>query len=107
MRCKLCHSHSVVRYGTTKGIQRWRCKDCRYISKENGNLPGLKFPTEQIITAFKLRKAGLSLRITRERLITLHKDCYPSISTICEWERNPRLQAIRISMKLKVPRGRA
>lgn len=98
MRCKFCGSYSVVRYGTTNSTQRWKCKACGHTSRENGAPLGLKYPTEQIITALKLRKVGLPLEATRDRLITLY-NCYPSISTIREWERNPRLQLLKKSYK--------
>ena len=72
MRCKFCNSHNIIKNGTFKGTQQWQCKRCGHAFHGNGALPKMRIPIEQIITAFKLRTAGLSLRATRRRLIILY-----------------------------------
>jgi tRNA(Ile2) C34 agmatinyltransferase TiaS len=38
-KCKYCGSGNLVMYGTYKGKQNWRCKDCRHKFSESTALP--------------------------------------------------------------------
>lgn len=42
--CKGCGSPRVVRYGTSKGRQKWLCRDCGRVGVANGALPGMRIP---------------------------------------------------------------
>jgi transposase-like protein len=59
--CKLCGSENVIRFGHYKGIQRWKCKECRHKFADNNALPGMRIPFERVATALGAYYMGRSL----------------------------------------------
>jgi transposase-like protein len=59
--CKICGSENVIRFGRYKGIQRWKCKDCRHKFADNNALPGMRIPYERVATAVGAYYEGRSL----------------------------------------------
>lgn len=82
--CKYCGSHKVIRYGTYNGQQRFWCKDCKRKFADNGALPDMQTPVEQIGTAIGMFYEGQSLN-SITRLQTQIYGSYPSDSTIYRW----------------------
>ncbi len=82
--CKFCNSKNVIRYGHFKNEQRWWCKDCERKFADNGALPGMKTPTNQISSAISMYYEGMSLNAIRRQIEQDHNN-YPSDSTVYEW----------------------
>jgi transposase-like protein len=69
--CKLCGSENVIRFGHYKGIQRWKCKDCRHKFADNNALPGMRIPHERVATALGAYYMGRSLNSIPEVMYQL------------------------------------
>jgi transposase-like protein/ribosomal protein L37AE/L43A len=82
--CKFCGSKRIVRYGHSKHIQRWWCKDCQRKFVDNDALPRMKTPIIQVASALSMFYEGMSLHGIRRNFEQTYKS-YPSNSTIYYW----------------------
>jgi putative transposase len=83
-RCKLCGSDHIVKYGLSKGIQCWWCKDCRHKFVDNKADPGMKLPKELIAFTLSMYYEGMGFTTICRYLKEKYKTC-PSNSTIYSW----------------------
>lgn len=61
--CKFCYSDKIVRNGMRKGIQIYKCKECKHRFFDNNNsFVRMKTPSHVIVTALSLYFDGLSVR---------------------------------------------
>ena len=69
MQCPHCAHSDSIRYGTSRGVQRYRCKACRRILqtlRRGNNLPSSSRPVSSISKGWGCeRSAGFSASITR------------------------------------------
>jgi len=84
IRCKVCGSNDVVKYGTKGSVQYYWCKQCKKKFAGNNALPGMRTPPEQIGAALSMFYDGLSLNAIRRQLQQTF-NVYPSDSTVYEW----------------------
>jgi transposase-like protein len=84
IQCDQCGSIRVMRYGTYKEKQVYKCKDCQHKFKEPSLLKGLKFDPEIVTFALDLYFSGLSLRKVA-RNINDHFELDLSFSTVYSW----------------------
>jgi transposase-like protein len=84
VRCKHCCSKNIIRYGTTKNIQVWWCKDCRRKFSHSDTLPHMKAPAIQVALTLGMYWQGMSIDAIRHILYKMYNN-YPSRSTIYEW----------------------
>ena len=66
--CKKCGSDVRIRWGTSRGRPRWRCKACGFTGTENGCPPHKKTALRVIAAAHELYFDGLSLKKTARQL---------------------------------------
>jgi transposase-like protein len=59
LKCKLCGSERIIRFGAYHGIQRWWCKDCCHKFADNNAVSNMKTPAGQVSTAIELFFAGI------------------------------------------------
>jgi putative transposase len=83
-RCKFCGSKHLIRYGHSKGVQRWLCKDCKRRFVHNEALPGMRTPIAEVAAALTMFYEGTSLNGIRRNLEQIYND-YPSDSTVYLW----------------------
>ncbi|MBN1188675.1 MAG: IS1 family transposase [Dehalococcoidales bacterium] len=62
LRCKLCGSTRLVKFGRYHGIQRWWCKDCHRKFADNNAIPEMKTPAEQVAAAIDMYFSGIQLK---------------------------------------------
>ena len=92
--CKYCGSKNVVKYGRKGDTQYYLCKDCNHTFAWNDNLPGMRYPPDQIATAISLFYDGLSIDAIRRQLDSIYR-VYPSDSTVYEWIVRFSMQAVK------------
>lgn len=82
--CKFCGSPEIVKNGKRKDTQYWICKNCGRGFVDNGAIPKMKFPIEDIASAVYQYFAGYSLNDIRGH-IEQQSHIRPSDSTVYEW----------------------
>ncbi len=83
--CKSCGATHVVKYGTYKSVQVYRCKRCGKKFRATDAMPGRRAPPQIVGAALSLfYDCGQPLGEIRRNL---ERDCgvYPSTATIYEW----------------------
>lgn len=83
-KCKCCGSYHVVRYGHSKELQRFLCRDCGSTFMATDALPGMKTAKEQVASALNMYYEGKTFNAIRRHLQQTY-DSYLSDSTIYEW----------------------
>ncbi len=84
LKCKLCNSPDLVRFGTYRGVQRYRCRSCRATFMDNNALPGMRVPVDAVGAAVSMFYGGLSIRDVSRQLDQIF-DVRPSTSTVYDW----------------------
>jgi len=84
VKCKLCGSTHIVKYGLSKGVQCWWCKDCCHKFVENRADPGMKLPKEQIAFTLTMYYEGMGFTAICRYLKEKYNSC-PSGSTLYTW----------------------
>ena len=102
--CKFCASDDVIKYGSKKGLQYYRCKQCKRKFAGNNALPGMRFPPEEIASALNMFYEGLSLNAIRRHLQHDH-DILPSDSTVYEWVVRFTKQAVEMPITSRATTG--
>jgi len=93
-KCKYCGSGNLVMYGTYKGKQNWRCKDCRHKFSESTALPRFRSPVSHIGDAVHSYYNGMSLNAICRNIEQQHS-YKPNNSTIYRWVEEFTNRAIR------------
>jgi transposase-like protein len=62
MRCKNCESENVVKNGTVKGVQVYKCKDCGHRFTEGSDFPRMRTQSRIISSSIDFYFEGLSVR---------------------------------------------
>lgn len=86
VRCKHCNSNQISRYGQYKAVQLWWCQRCQRKFTGNDASPGMKIPSEQILSALSMYFKGVPISSIRKQLNEDY-DYYPSDSTVYRWVR--------------------
>ena len=84
INCPHCAKSDAIKYGRTKGGQRYSCKSCRTTFVDNGAEPGRRVPPEQVGAAVSLFYDGLSVEDIRRNFKTLY-GFEPSAASVYEW----------------------
>ncbi len=92
--CKSCGSGNLVRFGSYKGVQRYRCVSCGSTFMGKNTLPHMKMPIEVVADAVSMFYEGLSLNAIRRQLIQTY-DIYPSGSNVYLWVVRFTKQAVK------------
>ena len=85
VNCPSCASEDVIKAGQQNDQQRFRCKSCQKIFRNNAKVPGHKFTYEQIGGAVRLYYSGVSYRQLAETFRDLYGIGLPSKRTLFEW----------------------
>jgi transposase-like protein len=62
MRCKNCESENIVKNGTVKGVQVYKCKDCSHRFTEGSDFPRMRTQSRIISSSIDFYFEGLSVR---------------------------------------------
>lgn len=84
VKCKYCGSENVVKFGQSKGIQRWWCKDCQRKFVDNDALPSMRTPIKQVAGILSMWYGGMPLKEIRRHSEQQYKT-FPSRSTLYRW----------------------
>ena len=85
--CPICRSERVVKMGKRNGYQRYLCRDCRKSFQDSGNIPGGRFPPEQMGAAVSMFYSGMSYKQIAENMEDMFDIDEPSTRAIYEWVR--------------------
>ncbi|MFC1914319.1 transposase [Chloroflexota bacterium] len=84
LRCKLCNSDNVIKWGKYKDTQRYYCKDCHSKFKADEAMYYMQTPANQVTSALNMYYEGMSIKAIRRNLQQEHGNM-PSTATIYEW----------------------
>lgn len=62
MQCKNCESENIVKNGTVKGVQVYKCKNCGHRFTEGSDFPRMRTQSRIISSSIDLYFEGLSVR---------------------------------------------
>jgi transposase-like protein len=62
MKCKNCESENIVKNGTVKGVQVYKCKDCGHRFTEGSDFPRMRTESRIISSSIDFYFEGLSVR---------------------------------------------
>ena len=85
VNCPSCESGRVGKVGVRDGQQRFRCRDCKKVFRNNGKAEGKKFDAEQIGIAVRHYYMGLSYKQIAEGMKDLYDIPEPAKDTIYQW----------------------
>ncbi len=88
IHCPVCDSEKVVKDGTQRGQQRYRCKGCQKKFRANGKATGRRMDAEMMGSAIRDFYTGKSYKQIAEGLKEEYDIPEPSKSTIYEWVRD-------------------
>jgi transposase-like protein len=84
MNCKYCNSEKVVKNGSIKGTQVYKCKECGKRFFSNGKFAKMKNNKMLIVTALNFYYDGLSLRKAQRNLEQIFGEKVSQV-TILNW----------------------
>jgi putative transposase len=96
INCKFCGASHPVKYGYSKGVQCWRCKNCHRKFVDNKAAPRMKTPKEQIAYVLSTYYEGMGFKLICQNLWRQYNS-FPSDSTYYEWIDRFTKKAIRES----------
>ncbi len=105
VNCKFCGASKPIKYGYSKGVQCWKCKNCHRKFVDNKAAPRMRTPKEQIAYAISTYYEGIGLRLICQNLRQKYNG-YPSDSTFYEWRERFTQKAIEDSKKDKPQVGK-
>ena len=103
--CPRCTSEDVMKYGTAKGIQVYKCKDCNRKFRNTGLAYKRQVPVEIVGAAINLFYDGLSIKAIAENLSDMYDIPEPSKASVYEWVRDYTGLAQREMGKYKAKTG--
>lgn len=83
MQCKYCESENIVKNGTVKGVQVYKCKNCGHRFIEGSDFPKMRTQSRIISSSIDFYFEGLSIRkisIQIEKLYGVH------VSNVSIWK---------------------
>ena len=92
--CPYCQSDGVVRNGSRKGKQLYKCNGCRKQFRDTGATNGHKMPADHIGAAIQDYYAGKSYKQIAETMALEYDIPEPSKATIYEWVRDYSEKAV-------------
>jgi transposase-like protein len=84
MQCKYCGSEKIVKNGSIKGTQVYKCKDCGKRFFSNGKFARMKNDKNMIVAALNFYYDGLSLRNAQRNLERIFGEKVSQV-TILNW----------------------
>jgi putative transposase len=105
INCKFCGASNLVKYGYSKGVQCWKCKNCHRKFVDNKAVPRMRTPKERIAYALSTYYEGMGFKFICQNLWQKY-NCYPSESTFYEWKDRFTKQAIEYSEEDKPQVGK-
>jgi transposase-like protein len=84
MQCKYCGSEKVVKDGKVKGVQVYKCKNCKHRFFQNGNFSKMRTERNVVVAALNLYFDGLSLRKAQRNLEQIFGEKVSQV-TILNW----------------------
>lgn len=91
--CPYCQSDGVVKNGTRKGKQLYKCQSCRKQFRDTGATNGHHIAADQIGAALEMYYRGMSFKQVGEAMERMYDRPEPSKATIFEWVRDYTEQA--------------
>jgi putative transposase len=82
--CPQCGTGDIIKYGTRKGTQIYKCKPCNVKFTGSGAMPGRRIPPDQVGAAVSMFYRGLSLAEIQRTFEHVY-DFKPSTGSIYEW----------------------
>ena len=86
--CPVCEGAHVIKHGKRGGYQRYLCRDCKKAFNTTGNIPGRRFPPEQVGAALGMFYNGMSYKQIAENMEDMFDITEPSKATIYEWVKD-------------------
>ena len=90
VNCPVCESDHIVKIGKRGGYQRYLCRGCSKAFHTNGNIPGRRFPSEQVGAALGMFYNGMSYKQIAEKMEDMFKIPEPSKPESTEGMRSRR-----------------
>ena len=94
IKCPACASDRIVKIGFQRGVQRYRCKDCRKDFRANGKATGQRMESELVGSAIQDYYDGKSYKKICEALEKEYDIPEPSKATVYEWVRDFTAEAV-------------
>ena len=85
VHCPYCQSDDVVKNGTRKGKQLYKCQNCRKQFRDTGATNGHHIAADQIGAALEMYYRGMSYKQIGEAMERMYDRPEPSKATIYEW----------------------
>jgi transposase-like protein len=101
MNCKYCNSEKVVKNGSIKGTQVYKCKECGKRFFSNGNFSKMRNDKKLIVAALNFYYDGLSLRKAQRNLEQIFGEKVSQV-TILNWIKKYSL-LVKEYVKTQVP----
>ena len=105
IKCPACASDRIVKIGFQRGVQRYRCKDCRKDFRANGKAQGRRMDSEMMGSAIRDYYTGKSYKQIAEGLKEEYDIPEPSKATIYEWVRDYTDEAKELTADMKAQVG--
>ena len=86
--CPVCESDRVVKDGTQRGQQRYRCKECQKKFRANGKAQGRRMDADLMGSAIRDFYNGISYKKIAEGIEKEYDIPEPSKATVYEWVRD-------------------
>src|SRR4030066_1281930 len=84
MNCKYCDSETVVKNGSVKGVQVFKCKNCGHRFTEGSAFPKMRTESRIISSSIDLYFEGLSIRKISTQIEKLY-GVHVSQVTVMNW----------------------
>ena len=94
LHCPACDSDNVIKHGKRGDHQRYLCKSCKKAFPLSGNIPGRRFPPEQVGAALGMFYNGMSYKQIAENMEDMFDIPEPSKATLYEWVRDYTARAL-------------
>ena len=88
IHCPVCDGDRVIKHGKRGDYQRYLCRGCKKAFHTNGNIPGRRFPPEQVGAAIGMFYNGMSYKQIAENMEDMFDIPEPSKATLYEWVRD-------------------
>lgn len=84
IRCKACGSNKLYRHGISRGVQRYRCRDCKTTFIEKDSLRRMRVPVTMVSDALAMFYRGTSVDKTADTLGDMY-GFRPDGSNVYRW----------------------
>lgn len=104
LACPECGAGDVIKWGTRKGLQIYKCKPCNVKFTGSGAMPGRRVPPDQVGAAVSMFYRGLSLAEIQRTFEHVY-DFKPSTGSIYEWVVDYTRLALHTTRPFKAQTG--